>query len=74
MCISLVAHIPYQLIFGSIENIVKGNSKLDNAQAGAKMPGVYRDHIDNEIPYFPAQLWQLLHRHLPKVRRRIYRT
>ena len=56
MSVSLVAHIPYQLIIWCVQHIVQGDGQLYHAQAGAKMPAMNTYAIDNELPQLGADL------------------
>ena len=40
MPVSLMTHIPYYLVVGSIKNMMQSNSEFDNPQAGTKMSGI----------------------------------
>src|SRR5258708_4423102 len=67
MPICLVAHIPYQLIIGSIKNVVNSNGQFNNSQARSKMSALFRHHINNELAQLLAKLWQLLFFQFTKV-------
>src|SRR5690606_32087254 len=57
--VRLVAHIPYKLVFGRVENMVERHGKFHHAKAGAKVPPIDRNIVDYEIPEFLTQLHQL---------------
>jgi hypothetical protein len=50
---------------------MKGNRKFNNAQAGTKMPAIYRNVIDNKLPELFAKLNKLCLVELFKVSRAI---
>ena len=60
MPVSLVAHIPYQLIVRCIEDIMQRHTQFYNTQARSKMASMYTYHIDNILAQFVAHLVQLL--------------
>ena len=49
MSISLVPHVPDDLIIRRIKYIVKGYGKFNNTKTGTKMSGVVTNHIYNEL-------------------------
>jgi hypothetical protein len=40
MTVSLVPHIPYDLVVRGIEYMMEGNSKFHHTQTGTKVPGI----------------------------------
>ena len=63
--VGLVPHIPDNLIFRGVEDVMQGDGQLDHAQAGAKMPALFADHIHNELAQLFAHLRQVLHPEFP---------
>jgi hypothetical protein len=49
MTVSLVAYVPYQLIVGSIKNIVKSNGKFHHAQACTEMTTMHAYTVYDEL-------------------------
>ena len=60
MTISLVTHVPYQLVIGRIKNVVQGNRQLDNTKAGRKMTAMHTHRIDDILTKLITYLMQLL--------------
>ncbi len=56
MAVGLVAHVPYELVVGRIEDIVQSYRKLNHAQASPEMAAVHRHIVDDILPQFVAQL------------------
>jgi len=67
MGVCLVPHIPDHFIVGRIEHIMDSDGKFNSTKACAKVAGVNRDHIDDELPYLSTELWQLIHPEFSKV-------
>ena len=59
MGVCLMAHIPYNSVFGRVVDIVQGNGKFYHAQARSKVSGVYRHLFYNVLAQLLAQLRQL---------------
>ena len=51
MCIALVPHIPDDLVFGRIEDIMEGNCKLNDAEARGEVAPCMGDSVDNKCAY-----------------------
>src|SRR5262249_7252240 len=61
MPISLMTHIPYDLIIRSIENMMKRYGKFNNPKAGSKMAPMQTYNINDILPQFIGKLLQLIH-------------
>ena len=48
--VTLMPHIPYDLVFRRIENAVKADTKFYRTQVGGKMPPVLGNPVYNDIP------------------------
>ena len=72
MAVSLMSHIPYQLVVGGIEYVVKGNGKFHYSEARPEMAPVNRNRIDNVLPKVLANQVKVLLRYLPQVGRKTY--
>ena len=71
MRIALVADIPDQPVFGSVEHIMDGSGQLDHAQASPQMPAGYRNSADRFRAQFVCQLAELGRFQLAKVCRNL---
>src|SRR5215471_12560952 len=71
MPISLMTHIPYQLIVGRVKDIVNSYRKFHHPQACTKMSTVNRYGINNVLAQLLAQLMQLVFAQLTKITRKI---
>ena len=67
--IGLMAHIPHNAVFGSIENIVQRHRKFHHAKAGGKVAGVGGDLVDDVLTKFPTKFGQLLYAQFSQVGR-----
>src|SRR4030095_13898907 len=59
MPVSLVSHIPNQLIVGRIENIMECNGQFNHAKARTKMTPMNADNINDVLAQFVANLVKL---------------
>src|SRR5438034_3882562 len=59
MDISLVSNIPYQLICGSIEYIVKRYCKLRHTKRCAEMSPDFRNRVNKIFPDFLSEAFKL---------------
>lgn len=59
MWVSLVANIPNDLVFRSVEHIVQGNCEVCDPQAGPKMTPCAADIENDVFPQLFAQLLEL---------------
>jgi hypothetical protein len=71
--VCLVTDIPDDLVKRGIIYIMKGYGKFDDPEAGAQMPGIARNFLNDEIPEFPANLQQVGFAQFFKIRRTVDR-
>ncbi len=67
--IGLVANVPNQPVVRRIENIMKGNRKLDNAKPRAEMAARHRDRIDRLGAQFVRDLGEIGLLQAPQIQR-----
>jgi hypothetical protein len=60
VAVSLMAHIPDDLVLWGVEDGVQGDGQLHHAQAGPEVPTVAGDRGDDLLPYFVAKLSPLV--------------
>ena len=70
--VSLVAHVPNKFVVRSIKNVMQGERKLDNAQAGRQMSAVLSNLTNNRLADLLGKLLQFFDGTLPDIRRRLY--
>ena len=58
MGISLMTHVPDDLIFRKMEHQMHGHGKFHHAQIGRKMPAGLADLLDQEFPDLQSQFLQ----------------
>src|SRR5258708_10119310 len=56
MPVGLVAYIPYQLIIGSIEDVMEGHREFDHSQAGCEMASMNTDGVNDILTQFGRHL------------------
>jgi len=71
--VSLMADIPDDLVARCVEQVVKRDGELDNAEAGRKMTAHAADDVDHTVTYILRELGQLLFFEQANVRRTIDR-
>ena len=50
MGVSLVPHIPYNLVARGVEHIVEAERQLHRAEAGGEMSALLRHGVDDKLP------------------------
>ena len=60
VAVSLMAHIPHEAVFGSIENIMTGHRYLHCPETRRKVTRIDTQLVDNESTQFGAHLRQLI--------------
>src|SRR5690606_19963536 len=61
--VGLMAHIPYQAVFRSVEHVVQRDGEFNHAEASTKMPAGLTDGVKKKFAQFSRQLRQLLFSH-----------
>jgi len=56
VAIGLVSYVPYELVVGGIEDVVKGYGEFDDAQAGCKVASMNAHGIDDILTEFVTDL------------------
>ena len=69
--ISLMAHVPDQLVVRRVEDVVQRGGQLDDSQTRPQMPRIGRKLLDDEMPQLAAVGPQLVRREPSKVPGRI---
>jgi len=72
VAVGLMPYIPHQQVFGSVENIMQGDGKFHDPQAGPKMALFGSYYINNEFPEFGGKIIEIFLRKFPKILRGIY--
>ena len=52
-------NIPDKQIIRGVKNVMKGDGKLDNTEAGSEMAHLGRNHIDDERSEFGSQVIEI---------------
>ena len=67
MCISLMSHIPDQLILWKIKHIVQGKCQLYHTQIGCQMSACLTYCLDQKAPDFLGKAWKILQRNFMNI-------
>jgi hypothetical protein len=67
--VTLVAHVPDELVPRRVENIVQGDGQLDDAETGREVPADAADDIDHAVTDVLRELRKVGLIQLPQVRR-----
>lgn len=70
--VSLMAHIPYDLVVGSIIDVMERDRQLNNTEAGTEMSGVGADFVNDKLSEFITDPDQIKLAQLPEIFRSIY--
>ena len=65
--IGLMAHVPHQLVVGSVEHIMQSHSKFHHPESRSQMPGMGGEDLHYIASQVGTELLQLLRRQLFKV-------
>ena len=72
MCISLMSHVPQDLVFREIEHPVQRHRQFHDSQICSQVSPVLRHRLHDLLAQFPAQLRQLVRFQLFHIGRRLY--